>query len=69
MVTLYTTGCPRCHILESKLNEKKIPFQTVNGIEAADAIEELGYLTAPLLVNDDEVMDFNKAMQWIGGQP
>lgn len=65
MVTLYTTDCPRCHILEAKLNAKNIGFTKINGEEAIGYIQERGYLTAPLLVADGEEMDFGKAIKWV----
>ena len=32
-MTLYTTNCPKCKILESKLKAKNIEYNTVTDIE------------------------------------
>lgn len=64
-VVLYSTNCPKCLILEKKLTQKGISFEINNNVEA---IRELGYLAAPLLKVDDEVMDFSKANTWINAQ-
>ena len=65
MNVLYTTGCPKCHILESKLNEKKIGYTRIEGDEAIDGIEALGFMTAPLLVVDGKAMEFGTAVKWV----
>lgn len=61
-VTLYSTNCPKCNILEKKLNEKAIAFDVVTD---PDAIIEKGFLSAPLLEVDGEVMDFSKGFAWV----
>lgn len=65
MVALYTTNCPRCHVLEAKLNEKKIGYSKFEGEEAIGYIQERGFMSAPLLVVDGEAMDFSKAIKWV----
>ena len=65
MVILYTTNCPRCHILEAKLNEKHISFSKFEGEEAIGYIQGRGFLSAPLLIVDGEAMDFGKAIKWV----
>lgn len=62
-VVLYSTNCPKCHILEMKLNEKKIEYAT----EGEDVMIEKGFLSAPMLEVDGEVMDFGKAVRWVNG--
>ena len=32
-VVLYSTGCPKCKILEQKLNMKSIPYEKTNDEE------------------------------------
>lgn len=64
-VTLYTTHCPKCVVLEKKLTQKNIKFDVV-----ADKKEIMkkGYLTAPLLEVNGSIMDFAKANEWINSQ-
>ena len=61
-VTLYTTGCPQCHVLEAKLNQKKVHYTSIFG---EDEIIRLGFTSAPLLKVGDEVLDFMKAVKYI----
>lgn len=61
-VIFYSTHCPKCAVLQSKLNEKSIEYIENNNIE--DMIKT-GYRTAPLLEVDGEVMDFTSAIKWV----
>ena len=64
-VVLYSTNCPKCNVLEKKLTQKGIEFEVINDVKA---IRKLGYLTAPLLEVNGNVMDFTKANEWINTQ-
>ena len=64
-VTLYTTHCPKCVILEKKLSQKKIKY---NIVDDKQEIVKKGFLTAPLLEVNDEVMEFTKAVEWVNAQ-
>lgn len=61
-VVLYSTGCPKCHILETKLKQKNIDFILVNDIELMVA---KGFDLMPVLEVDGEIMDFVQANDWI----
>lgn len=61
-VILYTTGCPKCRILEKKLQAAGISFETVAD---ADKMVELGFMSAPMLVAGGETMDFSQAIRWV----
>lgn len=65
MITLYSTHCPRCIILERKLKEKNIEYIEVNDI---DEMIRLGLTYAPALKIDDKMMEFNEAIQWANAQ-
>ena len=65
MVILYTTNCPRCHVLEAKLNEKHIIYTKIEGEEAIGYIQEHGFMTAPLLRVDEECYEFSQAIKWV----
>ena len=32
-ITVYSTGCPQCHVLESKLKAKNLEFEIVSYID------------------------------------
>lgn len=61
-VVLYSTHCPRCIVLEKKLQQKNIAYEEVNDVEV---IRQKGYLTVPVLEVDGEMMDFKPATDWI----
>lgn len=59
---LYSTGCPKCKILEKKLNEIKVLFTTNNNV---DEMLSLGLSSAPALSVDGKLMNFTEAMKWL----
>ena len=61
-VILYTTHCPRCVVLQKKLEAKNIQFETVTDLAI---MQEKGFMAAPMLEVNGEVMDFGKANEWI----
>ena len=61
-VILYSTHCPRCVVLEEKLEDANIEFKL---IEDQKVMEEKGFMSAPMLEVDGQVMDFVKANKWI----
>lgn len=62
MVTIYSTGCPRCNVLKTKLTQANIEFVVSEDI---DYLIEKGYQTVPVLEVDDNFMDFGAAIEWI----
>lgn len=62
---LYTTGCPRCKVLEAKLNSKHIEYEIVTDM---DVMEQLGIQTAPTLNVAGRMMDFGTANKWVNEQ-
>jgi glutaredoxin len=64
-VILYSTDCPKCKILESKLKQKNVAFELVTGEEAVEAISNKGFMSAPMLEVDGEDMEFGKAVKWV----
>ena len=64
-ITLYSTHCPRCNVLEKKLQQKNIVYEEINDVEI---MKEKGYLTVPILEVDGKSMDFKAANDWINSQ-
>lgn len=62
MVVLYSTGCPRCKVLEAKLKQKNIEYVEVNDIEE---IEKKGISFVPCLGVEEEILDFGSAVKWV----
>lgn len=65
MITLYTTHCPKCRVLEAKLNQKGIEYQENTDI---DYMESLGIMSVPVLEVDGELLDFVRANNWINNK-
>ena len=61
-VTFYSTHCPRCLVLEKKLQQKNIAYEEVNDV---DVMTEKGFMTVPILEVDGQIMDFKRANDWI----
>ena len=65
MVTLYSTHCPRCRVLETKLAQKNIEFNVVTDI---NKMESLGIQSVPILEVDDKLLNFTDAIAWVNKQ-
>ena len=61
-ITLFSTHCPRCIVLEKKLKQKGIDYDEVNDVSI---MEEKGFLSVPVLEVDGKTMDFKEANDWI----
>ncbi len=61
-VVLYTTNCPKCRVLETKLKQKNIEFDVVDD---ENVMIEKGFMEAPMLEVDEEIMNFTSAISWI----
>ena len=65
MVTLFSTNCPKCRVLEQKLNQKNIAFDISDNIQ--EVIDQ-GFMSAPVLKIGDDYMDFTTAIAWLKEQ-
>ena len=61
-ITLFSTHCPRCIVLEKKLRQKGIDYDEVNDVSI---MEKRGFLSVPVLEVDGKIMDFKEANDWI----
>ncbi len=62
-VILYTTHCPRCKVIEKKLQQKNIPYLT---IEDEAIMAEKGFTEVPMMtVGIGAPMNFKQANDWI----
>ena len=62
MVTLYTIHCPKCNILEKKLNVAGITYLR---IDDRKEIAKQGFDLMPVLEVDDKIMGFKEAVDWV----
>lgn len=65
MPTLFSTGCPKCQILEKKLAQKGIEYNEVNDIQQ---MLDMGLKSVPWFEVDGQMMDFNQANKWVNEQ-
>ena len=59
---MYSTNCPKCRVLETKMNQKGIKFDLVTDI---DIMQEKGFLHAPNLEVDGQIYDFSEAIKLV----
>lgn len=65
MVVLYSTGCPKCKVLEKKLDMKGIQYQKNNSVME---MVSLGITQVPVLQVEGMLLDFAEATTWINQQ-
>lgn len=61
-LVLYTTHCPKCKVIESKLNAKKIEFDIVDD---KSTLLKMGIVSVPVLEADGTRMDFLEANKYV----
>lgn len=61
-VIMYTTHCPRCEVLKTKLLNKKIAFEEETSIVK---MKELGIDNVPVLNINGTLKNFIEAIKWI----
>lgn len=61
-IVLYTTGCPKCRILEKKLNDKNINFDVCDDVEK---MKELGLSSIPMLNVNGKIMNYYDAVKYV----
>lgn len=65
MVTLFSTNCPKCRVLEQKLNKQNIAFEINHDMQE---VIDKGFMSAPILKLGDDYMDFITAVAWLNGK-
>ena len=61
-IVLYTSHCPRCAILEKKLQEKNIAYETFTDVQK---MIDMGFESMPVLQVDGKKMLFKEAVKWV----
>ena len=62
MVNLYSTGCPKCRILEAKLKQKNINY---NEISDTTVLMENNIFSVPVLELDGKFYNFVEAVSFV----
>lgn len=61
-VKLYSTNCPRCKVLEKKMEKASIDY--VKNTDVEEMLSK-GIMSAPYLEVNGELMDFNESVEWL----
>jgi hypothetical protein len=61
-IILYSTGCPKCQVLEKKLNENGISYQINTDV---NVMLSKGMKNAPALEVDGVLMSYKDAIKFI----
>lgn len=67
MITLYSTGCPKCNVLIKKLDNAHIAY-SLNTTFAVNDLIAKGYDEVPLLEVEGKLLKFTEAVNWINDQ-
>lgn len=65
MIKLYSTHCPQCNALETKLQRAGIEYEICDDREVMLA---RGFKTAPILETEEGVMNFSQAIKWVNSK-
>lgn len=64
MIKLYTTNCPKCKVLEKKLDELHVAYEKVSDIdEILNVSKQQKIMSAPILQVDDDYYKFADAVE------
>lgn len=70
-IRLYSTHCPKCRVVEKKLEQAQIQYDLIDAKENPEVIEELtalGIQQMPVLIVDDKILGFSEIIKWIGAR-
>lgn len=61
-INFYSTHCPKCKVLETKLKQKGLFYTEINDI---DAMLAKGLHSVPYLEIDGKLLNFTEANTWL----
>ena len=65
IVKFYTTHCPQCKVLETKLERAGIEYIWNDDVSL---MAEMGFKSVPVLEVDGEYLNFSQAIKWVNEQ-
>ena len=60
-VILYSNGCPKCKVLETKLKQNGIEYEHISDMET---MINKGFMSMPILQVGDKILNFTEANKW-----
>ena len=70
-IRLYSTHCPKCRVIEKKLEQANIKYELIDAKDNPKVIEELsalGVRQMPILMVGDKILGFSEIIKWIGAK-
>ena len=65
MITFYSTNCPKCKVLSTKLDQTGVKYNINTDI---NTMLSKGIKSAPALeMENGRIMDFSQALAWVRG--
>ena len=64
MVNFYSQGCPKCKVLQTKLDQKSIDYSIIEDFDIS-TLESNGIKSLPALEVDGQWMKFEDAIKWL----
>ena len=66
-ITLYSTGCPKCNVLEKKLTAAGIEYEVVTDISTIKNVcDFIKTDQVPILEVNGQYYTFAEAIKWVG---
>lgn len=68
-MTLYSTNCPRCKVIEAKLKKTGVDFDIVTDVDKVVEVgKKAGIMSAPILEKNGVYFDFVSAIKEIDNE-
>lgn len=61
-VKLYTTHCPKCKILEERLNEKNVKYEVIDDVEI---LQKMNFKSVPNLDIDGKIYNYLESIKYL----
>lgn len=68
-IRLYSTHCPKCRVVEKKLEQAGIQYELIdakNNDEVINMLSAKGIRQMPVLEVEDKLLGFSEIIKWIG---
>ena len=62
MIKFYSTHCPQCNALKTKLDRAGIEYEICDDVEEMKA---RGFKSAPVLDTPNGILNFSEAIKWV----
>lgn len=70
-IRLYSTHCPKCRVVEKKLEQAGIQYELIDAKgnnKVIDMLSEKGIRQMPVLEVEDKLLGFSEIIKWIGAK-